>query len=79
MKVYTVKFSNGLYIKNPFFSSDIEGTLTTDLNKAGLIESVDTAKRYAEVELRRCEQTPHTNKAVAGCTYEIIEVKIVEV
>jgi hypothetical protein len=79
MKVYTAKFSNGLYIRNPYFSFDVEGGLTNDLNRARLLESRDTAERHAEAELRQCELYPKTNKAVAGCTYEIVEVKIVEV
>ncbi len=80
--VYTVKFSNGLYIMNPYFafgSDSVEGTLTTNLSKARLLDDISSAERYAKIVLERCERFPHLNKAVAGCTYEIVEVKVIEV
>lgn len=81
MKLYTVRFSNGLYIRNPFFSFDegLEMNFTSDLNKARLLESYDTAERHAKTALSCCDTWPDLNKNVAGCSYEIIEVSIAEV
>lgn len=81
MKLYTVRFSNRLYIRNPFFSFDegLEMRFTSDLNKARLFASYDNAERHAETALSCCDTYPKLYKNVADCSYEIVEVKIVEV
>ena len=75
MKVYVVKFSNGLYIINPYFAfgvDSVDGVYTKHLNKARLTDDAETARRMAEDRLDRAD------KVILGCTYEIVEVKIVE-
>lgn len=65
-KIYVVKYSNGLYEARFDFTKDVHG--------AKLFDSVEWAKDHAETHLR----APIAFPQVAGQTYEIIEVRIVE-
>ena len=81
MTIYVVKFSNGLYLRNPFFSFDegLEMGFTSDINKAKIIDSFESADRMAKNELAKCNEMPEFFKEVSGCTYSIVQVEIKEV
>lgn len=82
MKVYAVRFSNELYIKNPAFSIEdgLAIGLTAYLNSARVFAQADTAVRTAEAMIESYELFPvKTYVTAAGCSYEVIEVNIVEV
>lgn len=81
MKLYTVRFSNGLYLIAPSFAHgdrSVDGTLTANINYARLLDNRETATRYAKNALE-CREQCYIDNILAGCSYEIIEVRVVEV
>ena len=65
--MYVVKYSNGLYIKDRL-------GFTENLNEAAIYRSETSANNSAS----SISDYPMTFKEVAGCTYEVIKVKLVE-
>lgn len=64
MKLYTVKYSNGLYEERDSVN------FSTDINKAVLSGNIYWLQSLADRALSR----PSVFPEVAGCTYELVEV-----
>ena len=67
-KLYTIKYSNDLYQKD-------ETSFTWELNEAIISSNIEWLNAVAE----RALMYPDLYRCVAGCSYNLVEVKIVEV